>query len=74
MVILHDAKYNSEWGFYAFLKIEQRPVSFQNKTQKTELKKQGVVFLKNVFTHWSHGLEQVTALPVWLGARRTLRA
>jgi len=20
MVILHDAKYNSEWGFYAFLK------------------------------------------------------
>jgi len=69
------------------LKKEQKPVSFQKK-QKPEFWKTGglELFEKNGFFStlaifqsifvifpWSHDLEQLTSLSVWLGVRRTAR-
>ena len=75
-------------GFLCFLKKEQKPVSFQKKQKKNEFERRGGLefFEENVFFStltifqsffgifpWSHDLEQLTPLSVWLGVRRTLR-
>jgi len=73
-------------GFLCFSQKNTNLFLFK-KPKKTDLKNKWVVFLKKnrffstliifqsffVIFSWSHDLEQVTSLSVWLGVRGTLR-
>jgi len=86
MLILHDGIKVSKNGiFVLFSKKEQKPVSFKKDPKETDLKN-GWVVSKNVFIStliifhtffaifpWSHDLEWVTSLSIWLVALRTPR-
>jgi len=82
MVILHDATKTMQNGVFVF--FFRTKTCFLSNNPKQGLKKQrkqvGWIFLNPDylsilfrFFSWSHNLQQVTSLSVWLGVRRTPR-
>jgi len=86
MVILHNAIKQFRMFFLCFFEKRTKTCFFSISPQKMDCKKQeGWIFLKLCFSTltifqnffvifpWSHDLEQVTSLSVWLGVRCTPR-
>jgi len=75
-------KSNSEWGFCVFFFKNKSLFLFQKRIKKNRwfVRFLNLVFLNPdrlsilfVIFPWSHDLEQITSLSVWLGVCRTLR-
>jgi len=87
MVILHNAIKTIQNGVFMFFEKRMKTCFFKKKKQKRDFEKTGgleffentgflstlTIFQSFLWFPWSHDLEQLTTLSVWLGVRRTSR-